>query len=133
MYVSVPKEAKNVMHTLRYWGQHACTQITTKRQKRVELWASVGESCTHAPVRNKHTCTQTLTLLHPLTLSFTLTSPLFSPADIPPILPPFQKTHHHLPSCRKFLMISIISVRTVSPAKSKHLHAHTHYAQQAWK
>lgn len=102
-------------------GPTCCAQTNTKDPQNFRL-------CTHVSQTHSHADPPSL----PLTLSFTLTSPLFlthSHPTRPARLPPKKKKPHHhhlLPSCRKFLMISIIRVRAVSPAKSEHTHANTH-------
>ena len=102
------KEASSVIHTYHTSGADMpCTELPSESlQYRTELWVWwAAASCTH--VSQTETVQQTHTPTH-----------TFIQTDL-------SSLSHPLPSCRKFLMILIISVHAVSTAKSKHVHAHT--------
>lgn len=108
-----PQPSKTVLNFGLWW---AVAQRTHIRQSNRD-----SHKHTDPYPHYHHTHPPTHTLLHS-DLSF------LSPTHIPPVLPPLSKktkNPNHLPSFRKFLMISIISVRALSPAKSQHVHAHT--------
>lgn len=134
MCVSVPKGARNVIHKHHTTGANMPAHKLPpnfRRELNLGHWrmqnAHTRQSNRDSPTNtDPHPLTHTLLHSDLSSLSHPLTSHLFCPAP--------KKTHHHLPSCRKFLMISIISVCAVSPpSASTFTHAHNKHAHKAYK
>lgn len=102
-------------------------QQPSKTELNFGLWWATAP-CTRTSVKQRPSPTP-----HPIRLSFSLTSTLVLTHSYPP--PPFpkKKHHHHLPSCRKFLMISIISVHCNSCQEQAHACTHSKHAHKAFK
>lgn len=91
---------------------HPHTSVKHRQSKEHPLHTDPPPPNTHTPTHPHFFHSDLSSLSHPLT-----SHPSCRPAP-PPLC-------NHLPSCRKFLMISIISARAVSPAKSRRVRART--------
>lgn len=113
MLVHLPKGERRVRHTNTI--THSAVANMPAHKLPPTTLQNRGELCWSAAQRQYVSQAEAVQLPNSLTdpLSFTLTSalcshPLTSHHPAAPLQ--VQKHHHHLPSCRKFLMISIISV-----------------------